>query len=347
MCLSHSSRFIAFAACIALLTGCGSSRQWAPAATEVASPQAASVVQSGTSGVSWMAKGLTSQDLLYVSNGNGTVNVYNYSDGSVVGVLTKFTQPQGMCSDRSGDVYITDFKANKVYEYPHGGTKPSKSLKESPYHPYACSVDPKTGDLAVANYAQRFYDEGNIRIYSPGSNEPVTYTGTSDDHFTGCAYDTHDDLFILSDSFYYYYSSEYYPVFYYLPKRATSFVKLDVPNPHYYSGWDYQYVEGLAWDGKHWIVENDQYLDRFDINVDVTYVGATQLTGSYRGQGPLAFYQPTRKGKATQVVGASSSFSGKSAVEYWDYPAGGDPTSTITQDLDNPFGVAISLGSGS
>jgi hypothetical protein len=340
---SRVDRLAAAIVCAALLAGCGSSTQFAPPTTQAATAGA----RSNTHGVSWMAKDLTGQDLLYVGNANGTVNVYSYADGTLVGVLTRFTQPQGMCTDRSGNVYIADFKANKVFEYAHGGEKPIKTFKESPFHPYACSVDTRTGDLAVANYAQNYYDQGNVRIYSPGSKQPVTYTGTTDDHFTGCAYDDHGDLFVLSYNFYYYYSGYGTPVFYYLPKRATQLLLEDVPNPHSYSGWEYTAVQGLAWDGRHWIVENDGYLDRFNINVKVTYVGATLLTATYRYQGPIALYRQTPKAKATQVVAASGTFSGKSAVDYWAYPAGGYPTQTITQYLDNAFGVAISLGATS
>lgn len=295
-----------------------------------------------------MAKGLTNQDLLYVGNGNGTVSVYNYSDGTVVGVLTKFVDPKGMCTDRSGNVYIADFKAKKVSEYAHGGKRPIQTFNQSRYHPYACSVDPKTGDLAVADFTQGYDTPGSIRVYSPGSKTPETYTATFDDHFIGCAYDNRGDLFVLSDNYYYGYSSGHFFDFYYLPKAATQLIKLDVPNPHYSSGWDYRDVQSVDWDGRHWTVESYEYLDRYDINVDVTYVGATVLTASYWYQGPIALYRSTPKAKATQVVAVSTSLSGeKSAVDYWAYPAGGNPTATITQDLDNPFGVAISLGASS
>lgn len=296
-------------------------------------------------GASWMAKGLTNEDLLYVGNSNGTVNVYDYSNGSAVGVLTTFSKPLGMCSDRSGNVYITDSKRNKSYEYAHGGTNAIKGIDDR-YRPYGCSVDPRTGNLAVVNFNKHFYQAGNVVVYPPGSKQPVTYSGTSDDHFTGCAYDDHSDLFIVSENFFHY-SQLGEPVFYYLPKRATSLQSLNVSNPHYISGWEYQDVQGLAWDGKYWIVENDEYLDRYDINVDVTYVGATVLTLNYLNEGPIAVYRATRKGEATQVVAALGTNTGKSAADYWAYPAGGNPTSTITQGLDNPYGVAISLGASS
>jgi hypothetical protein len=117
---------------------------------------------------------------------------------------------------------------------------------------------------------------------------------------------------------------------------------MDIPNPHSYSGWEK--VQGLAWDGRHWIVESYNYLDRFAINIKATYVGDTEITSSYNYQGPIAVYRPTTKGKATQVVADSNAFSGKSGVDYWSYPLGGNALYVITQDLDDPYGVAISMG---
>ena len=39
----------------------------------------------------------------------------------------------------------------KVSEYAHGGKKPIEDLSDPPYLPFGCSVDPPTGNLAVAN----------------------------------------------------------------------------------------------------------------------------------------------------------------------------------------------------
>jgi len=74
-----------------------------------------------TRGSSWMDAGKLDKYLLYVSNGNGIVNVYRYWQHVLVGELTNFTQPKGECSDRSGNVYITDFGTDTISEYAHAG----------------------------------------------------------------------------------------------------------------------------------------------------------------------------------------------------------------------------------
>ena len=121
------------------------------------------------------------QTLLYVSNTNGVVNVYEYWTHKLVGVLTKFTQPAGSCADKGGDVYIVDYQAQTISEYAHGGKKPIDVINDS-YYPYACSVDRTTGDLAVANYRQPYYsltklgyETGNLAIYKSGKGKPTYY----------------------------------------------------------------------------------------------------------------------------------------------------------------------------
>ncbi|MBV8197618.1 MAG: hypothetical protein JO263_05765, partial [Candidatus Eremiobacteraeota bacterium] len=40
--------------------------------------------------------------LMYVSNGNGEVNVYGFSRGNLIGVLVNFAMPLGQCVDAKG-----------------------------------------------------------------------------------------------------------------------------------------------------------------------------------------------------------------------------------------------------
>jgi len=56
--------------------------------------------------------------------------------------------------------------------------------------------------------------------------------------------------------------------------------------------------------------------------------------------GPIAIYRKSLKSRGTQVVAGD----GASTVFYWNYPTGGDDIAQIAKNLDDPFGVAISLG---
>lgn len=291
-------------------------------------------------GITWMAKGLKQRDLLYVSNGNGTVSVYRYWQRQLVGVLTSFQKPGGECSDFTGNVYITDSEAGKIYEYAHGGKKPVRTIDDSPYIPYGCAVDPKSGDLAVANAGEGTYTAGNIAIYPHGTGTPTRYEGPYDDHFINCAYDDRGDLFANSEIFVYY--TFYYDIaFYYLPNRGTQLVPEDLSQPYFSSGWPY--VNSLSFDGKSWVVDTRSDLYLYKINVQVDYEGKIELSGAY-GIRPVALFRKGLKYGATQAVGVGEWESHTDAA-YWKYPAGGDPVGTITQDLDDPLGVAISLGS--
>jgi hypothetical protein len=107
-------------------------------------------------------------------------------------------------------------------------------------------------------------------------------------------------------------------------------------------GWGY--VQGVAWDGKYWVVQSYDGLYRYAINIKSTYVDMMELSGGDGEAGPVAIYRKDSKAKGTQAVAGTGS-NGDSAVEFWNYPAAGNPIHDITQDLDAPFGVAISLGS--
>lgn len=286
---------------------------------------------------SWMVKGIGQRDLLYVSNANGTVNVYTYWQRRLVGVLTNFARPLGECSDKSGNVYIVDNSKKKVFEYAHGGKKPIKVLSDAPYFPFGCSVAPASGNLAVANDPYySYYAKGNVAVYPHGGGTPKIYYGTTyNDHFNSVAYNDRGDL--LTTSTYGYLN--FYTEFYYLPRGGSSLILMNLPPP-YGSGWDY--VQGVAFDGRYWLVLSFNTIYQFKINIKAQLVGSVKLYGGYSDSGPIAVYRKSLESVATQVVGANGT-SNKSAAEYWYYPAGGNPYATVTKGLDQPYGTAISL----
>jgi hypothetical protein len=339
MRFSSFGRFGIILATGVLLASCTASQSGVPS---LPASNSSSAAQRHSHVSSWMAKGLKQRDLLYVPNANGTVSVYRYWQRTLVGVLTDFTRPWGACSDQSGDVYITDFTAAKIYEYAHGGTKAIKVLDDPNYTPEGCSVASGSGNLAVGNGTDYYYyyTNGSLAVYTHGSGKPVLYTTSDDDHFTSCAYDNHGDLLTVSRYGYY----GFYTQFYYLPKESTKLIPMTLPAPgQSSSGWEY--VQGVAFDGKYFVVASYNRLYRFTINIKATYVDTITLSGGYGTVVGPAIYRKNLKGKGTQIVGAASGDS-KSAVEYWPYPAGGSPIDAITKDLDSPSGVGISLGGG-
>jgi len=182
----------AVSAAVCILAGCGGSQLFGSSGRPVSPAVRA-----------WMAPGAKKQpSLLYVSNdGTASVTVYTYLDGAgliLVGTLTGFSRPKGMCTDRAGDVWVVDEGTRKLYEYAHGGATPIFTIRETgSSEPIACAVDPNTGDLAVANQFPNahYYEQGNVKLYHPGSHTGTKYSmGFMQVEFL--AFDNHDNLFV-------------------------------------------------------------------------------------------------------------------------------------------------------
>lgn len=163
-----------------VLGGCGGSQ------SPVGAPGAlsnAGVSSHFVRGKSWMAPGAQkASSLLYVSNwGTSHVTVYTYLDGSglvLVGTLTGFSLPAGMCTDSTGNVWVPDADTRRLYEYAHGGTQPIETIQQKSGYPYACSVDPTTGNLAVASQHPngKYQAFSVVDVYPKGSKTETPYS---------------------------------------------------------------------------------------------------------------------------------------------------------------------------
>ncbi len=89
----------------------------------------------------WMLQAAKSEDLLYITNIDSGVAVYAYPKGELVGTLTGFSTPYGLCVDKAGDVFVANFGGQAVVEYTHGATRPVATLPTNG-SPFGCSVDP-------------------------------------------------------------------------------------------------------------------------------------------------------------------------------------------------------------
>jgi hypothetical protein len=140
------------------------------------------------------------QYLLYVSDeASGTVDVYAYRSrqGHLAGQLTGFQFPYGECQDGSGNVYVTDFAAERVVEYAHGGTNPIKTLDDSYGYPIGCAVNPVTGDLAVSDWESNGSScMGGIVIYADASGSGTSYTDQDFMYYYPPAYDPSGNLYV-------------------------------------------------------------------------------------------------------------------------------------------------------
>ncbi len=173
----------------ALLAGCGGSQP--PIATPGAMPQSPAIATHAARGTSWWSPAANGEDLLYVAKHTNVV-IYSYPSDKVIGKLTGFEYASGLCSDQRGDVWVTDSRKSQVSEYQYSGTKPIARLSDDD-EPVGCAVDPRSGDLAVANY------DDNVYIYRHGKGNPAIYTAPDFYDMQFCSYDGSGDLFVDGD----------------------------------------------------------------------------------------------------------------------------------------------------
>ena len=93
----------------ALLVGCGASQS--PIGAPGAMPQSGATATDDRDG-SWMSPQAKSDDLLYVSGwccySHDDIYVFSYPDGQLVGMLGNLDVPTGLCTDKLGDIYVTE-----------------------------------------------------------------------------------------------------------------------------------------------------------------------------------------------------------------------------------------------
>jgi DNA-binding beta-propeller fold protein YncE len=272
---------------------------------------------------SWMAPDAKNGDLLYISDiGTNDVYVYSYPKLRLEGTLTGFATPYGECVDKAGDVFITNFETQQIFEYAHGGTKPIATLNDSGYYPSGCSIDPTTGNLAVANYSNSDSVRGNVAIYVGAAGAPAAYY--TDDlmyEMFLCSYDNNGDLFVDGEQI-----------------GSSGFVLAELARRQHamtdiFLNQSIGELSGVQWDGRHLVIGDGTAETLYQFNISGVYatkVGSTPLNEA------LYLVQFTiQHGK---VVGPYSSGAG-----IWNYPSGGSAIKTVDNGSFNaPWGSAIS-----
>lgn len=273
---------------------------------------------------SWMDPQARTTSLLYVSSVlTGDVYVYSYSTQKLLGTLTGFTQPYGLCADKSANVWIVNDGASQIVEYAHGGTSPIATLTDTGEYPEGCSVDPTTGNLAVTNFYSTS-GAGSVSIYAGARGNPQVYSDPSMVNYRFCGYDSNGNLFVdgvnASSSF----------VLAELPKGSGSFTNIDFTQKIEWPG-------GVQWDGKFVAVGDTDTGTIYRTNAAGTVKGSTQLTGSNYVNQFWIVASSRKKHKAASVVAPSQD---GGVLGIYKYPAGGSPTTTIS--VSEPFGATVS-----
>jgi hypothetical protein len=278
---------------------------------------------------SWIDAKAAPATLLYVSDaGTGTVGIYAFPKGRKVGMLKGFTQPMGECVDLSGNLYVTDQSAMKIYEFAHGKSKPIQTMDTSPYAPYGCTANlhggAQTGYFAYINAPDANDPVGNVTVLGAGHG-PGQFSMRQFSSIGFICYDQHQDSAILwVDGLN---QSGAFQMADFAPHRKK-FGVVPFPNVLQAPGdvwWDGNHLDVADQDGPSGTTAISQYVDR---GHRISLVGSLSLSL-----------------QATQFVTGSSllvaTVASKHEVGFWNYPAGGKPTKTIL-GFSNPFGVAIS-----
>jgi hypothetical protein len=303
---------IAAGAAAVLLAGCGGTN---PTGALQMLPSSTAHVRTDVSR-SWMAREAVSDDLLYVSDDSGRVLVFSYPAGKLVGTLTGFDGPSGLCSDSKGDVFVTNTGVEEIVEYRHGAKKPLQTLTEFGYFPDGCAVDPSSGDLAVANYAKSpSIGPGSIAIYKRAKGTPANYTDPTFGEYFFCSYDDKGGLYVDGVN-----AGTTASEFAELPDRAKSFRNIKLEQSIGYPG-------AVQWDGKEIALE--------DTSTDILYrirvrgsTGTVVGTTRFKHARSDLIVQFTIAGH-TIVVPFGSLRRAARSIGFWSYPAGGTPTKVI------------------
>jgi hypothetical protein len=277
---------------------------------------------------SWMLPEAKSEDLLYVANVY-TITVYSYPRGKLVGTLQNFYTPYGECVDKTGNVYITDGKFGKIYEYAHGGTKPIHTVNDPSYRAYGCAIDPTTGNLAVANYSDNSARSGNVAIYRKARGFPKSYIGYGFYYYYYLGYDPKGNLYV--DGLFGSYGDGF--EFGELRKGGGKI------NP-ILLGQSIAGPGGIQWDGKYVALGDSAGAVIYQYTFagsKATLQGTTHLTGAGDPVGQFGIV-------GSRVVTANQFFSGYAVLVY-PYPAGGAATKTITNGVFYPFSAVVSPAS--
>jgi hypothetical protein len=252
--------------------------------------------------------------LLYIGDlGEAQVDVLSYPQGKPQFTISGFGSVNGLCTDSSGDVWVSDGHNGKLLEYAYGSKKVKKTLTDTGFYMQGCAVDPKSGDVAVAIQAMNS-DPGGVAIFDHAKGKPLNITAQAFYFPSFCTYDSKSDLFLDGNNVNgMFFLAE-------LPKGSQTLRGISLPQQIEVTG-------GVQWDGKNVVVDDQgagykgSTLYEFSISGSTaTETGTTQLGGS---SDVISFALDGKR-----VIGPNIGQSPN--VMYWPYPAGGQSTKTLT-----------------
>ena len=260
--------------------------------------------------------------LIYVSDsGTNTAYFYSYRSGKLKGSITSgLSEPQGLCSDPKGNVWVANTAESDVVEYAYGATTPKQTLATTGQYPVGCSVD-KKGDVAVSDIISTSDTGGNVEIFKGGKGSPTSVTCPNLDRYYFLGFDSKGNIFVDGED------SSYAFAFCEIPSGGNSGEAIMLNAPPEFPG-------AVQWDGTYIVIEDQETgaIDRFRIRGTTgTLRGTVVLNGASFG-----FFLPSRD----RVL---SFLSGSQGIGFFKYPAGGNAIKTLPLGgLSEPVGFTVS-----
>jgi DNA-binding beta-propeller fold protein YncE len=199
-------------ATLAMLAGCSGGSS--PAAfspggpggrtdNSVLAPTIARIAHAPVKTPSFMDPRAAGKSLIFVSDAaGGVIDIYPQSGKSqkMAGQITGLTQPQGITTDKKGDLYVANTNSSNVLVYapPYTGA-PKMTISDAHEFPADVAVS-SAGVVAVTNICNApkcQLDTGNVVLYAKGSSKSCATVSDSAFNFTRVMFAEFDSSGVL------------------------------------------------------------------------------------------------------------------------------------------------------
>jgi hypothetical protein len=289
---------------------------------------------------SWISPDAKNERRLLFASDSGLdeIDIYSLPSMTLKGQLTGLSEPQGMCSDTGGNVYVADTNATEVDKYSHAGSLLAR-YPDNYGLPVGCAIDPATGNLAVTDLVNDSSGPGQVLVYSNPLSQPLVLSNPNQYFYYFAGYGPDSSLWV---------SGQDASGSYMLSRCGVSACKtINL------SGGRLYFPGAVDWDGTHgkWVVF-DQLCD--DKPAACSYpvspsgvLGRATTYENYEGGSDCDLIQGEVAGRDRYVVGGDYEYCGAASSTFnrWAYTAAGDPTNyaILSSSYSIPNGVAISV----
>ncbi|MGA8795672.1 MAG: hypothetical protein WB526_01225 [Candidatus Cybelea sp.] len=169
----------------------------------VLAPTIARIAHAPVKTPSFMDPGAAGKPLIFVSDAaDGVIDIYPQSgkNQKMVGQITGLTQPQGITTDKKGDLYVANTNSSNVLMYapPYTGA-PKMTFSDTHEFPADVAVS-SAGVVAITNICDApkcRLNTGNVVFYAAGSTKSCATVSYSGSNFTRVMFGEFDSTGVL------------------------------------------------------------------------------------------------------------------------------------------------------